>query len=78
MDRLDHASIVDGCLLSGARWKTQRHDDMGHLEKLLRQARGQHGSILVKAGLAMAGTGAGAPGDRSDAQILNNGRPLPG
>lgn len=47
MDKLDHASIVDGCLLSGAKWKTFRHNDMDHLAKLLAEARGGYSTVLV-------------------------------
>ncbi len=35
-DKLDHASIVDGCLLSGAKFVRFRHNDMGHLESCLK------------------------------------------
>jgi 8-amino-7-oxononanoate synthase len=49
MDKLDHASIVDGCLLSGAKWRTYRHNDMEHLEKMLFDAQGEYSTILVVA-----------------------------
>jgi len=49
MDKLDHASIVDGCLLSGAKWSTYRHNDMDHLERILQKNANQFGTVLVVA-----------------------------
>lgn len=51
MDKLDHASIVDGALLSGAKWHTYRHNDMDHLERMLGKARSEvgTGTVLVVA-----------------------------
>ncbi len=37
-DKLNHASIVDGCLMSGAEFRRFKHNDLGHLETLLKNA----------------------------------------
>jgi glycine C-acetyltransferase len=37
-DKLNHASIVDGCLISGAEMRRFKHNDMADLEKRLKQA----------------------------------------
>jgi 7-keto-8-aminopelargonate synthetase-like enzyme len=43
-----NVAIITG-LLSGAKWKTYRHNDMAHLEKLLADAEGEYATILVVA-----------------------------
>ena len=45
-DKLDHASIVDGCQLSGAKFVRYRHNDMQHLEDCLK-GKANSGRILV-------------------------------
>lgn len=47
IDKLDHASIVDGALLSHGSVFRFRHNDISDLEKALRRARNQGGGILV-------------------------------
>jgi 8-amino-7-oxononanoate synthase len=39
-DRLDHASLIDGVLMSGASWKRFGHNDMDGLETMLKAASG--------------------------------------
>jgi 8-amino-7-oxononanoate synthase len=46
-DRLNHASIVDGILLSGAKYFRFRHNDAGHLETLLKKERGKFRKALI-------------------------------
>jgi glycine C-acetyltransferase len=46
-DKLNHASIVDGCLLSGAEFWRFRHNDMQDLERLLVRAGSGVGKLVV-------------------------------
>src|SRR5829696_2777357 len=46
-DSADHASILDGCKLSGARLRPLRHNQMSKLERMLERAAGDGGGVLV-------------------------------
>src|ERR687893_2789802 len=46
-DSGDHASILDGCLLSRAKLRPFRHNRLDKLEKTLQKARNDDGGILV-------------------------------
>jgi 8-amino-7-oxononanoate synthase len=46
-DSADHASILDGCKLSGAKLRPFRHNQMPKLEKMLDRAAGDGGGVMV-------------------------------
>src|SRR5690554_196316 len=53
-DRLNHASIIDGCLLSRARVRRYRHGDVAQLEHLLAQTSG-HKLVVTDGVFSMDG-----------------------
>src|SRR5512139_3362837 len=55
-DKLNHASIVDGCLMSGAEFRRFRHNDMEDLERRLQQVpQGVARLVVVDAVFSMDG-----------------------
>jgi len=75
-DRLNHASLIDGCRLSGARLHVIPHLDLGALEVELEKARGRRRRLIViDSVFSMDGDVAGLPAlvalaERFDAMLL--------
>ncbi len=46
-DELNHASIIDGARLSGAKIKVFRHKDVAHAEELLKEVENEPGRKLI-------------------------------
>jgi 8-amino-7-oxononanoate synthase len=50
-DKLNHASIVDGCILSGAKLLRFRHNDIDHLEKILKKLNSAANKLVIVDGV---------------------------
>lgn len=50
-DRLCHASLIDGCRLSGADFRVFRHRDSSHVESLLKRRAANRPALIVTDGL---------------------------
>ncbi|RJQ49753.1 MAG: pyridoxal phosphate-dependent aminotransferase family protein, partial [Nitrospiraceae bacterium] len=61
IDKMDHASIIDGCRLSFGEIKKFRHNDMDDLERLLQQNNGKGKLIIVDGVFSMEGDIADLP-----------------
>lgn len=62
IDKMDHASIIDGCRLSFGEVKKYRHNDLEDLERVLKQ-NGERGRLIVIDGVfSMEGDIAKLPG----------------
>lgn len=55
IDKMDHASIIDGCRLSYGEVKKFRHNDMADLKRLLEQNNGRGKLIVVDGVFSMEG-----------------------
>lgn len=55
IDKMDHASIIDGCRLSYGEVRKFRHNDMADLERVLQQNEGRRKLIVVDGVFSMEG-----------------------
>jgi 8-amino-7-oxononanoate synthase len=55
IDKMDHASIIDGCRLSYGEVRKFRHNDMADLERILQQNNGRGKLIVVDGVFSMEG-----------------------
>lgn len=46
-DRLNHASIVDGCMMSGAKFVRFKHNDLNDLERVLEEAPASAAKLII-------------------------------
>jgi 8-amino-7-oxononanoate synthase len=60
-DKLDHASIIDGCRLSYAEMLRFGHNDMDSLEKTLQRVKGKNALVIVDGIFSMEGDTADLP-----------------
>ncbi len=75
-DEFNHASIVEGCRLTGAEVRVYRHNDMSDLEEKLASCEPEQDKLIVTDGVfSMKGTLADLPGvkklaDEYDAKVM--------
>ncbi len=62
IDRMNHASIIDGCRLSYGEIRKYRHNDMEDLERVLSSAPGRGKLIVVDGVFSMEGDIVNLPG----------------
>ncbi len=60
-DKFDHASIIDGCMLSQGTMLRFNHNDMASLERVLKKINGKNSLIIVDGIFSMEGDIANLP-----------------